>query len=299
MRTIEYLTDPVLRGYYWPGVGVGLAIAVMASPLSVLVVLRRLAFIGQGISHAAFGGVGLALVLGAVGVGVLASEPGRTGLIVAFCVAAALTISWLGERGRAARPDTAIGIVLVAAMAMGFILHRAAVQASQARGLPQPPGLEDVLFGAVLGVGAGDAATAWGAALLVLALLVTMRRDLVFWAFEPAAAEAFGVASARVRNVVMVLLSVTIVVGMQLAGVVLATALLVLPGAIALRLSARLWPVLAWSLASGLVGVAGGLVLSFELDQQPGPMIVLTLVGLFAIASIGGRWMGRRESVAA
>ncbi len=299
MRTIEYLTDPVLRGFYWPGVGVGLAIAVMAAPLSVLVVLRRLAFIGQGVSHAAFGGVGLALFLATLGLGAIAGEPGRTLVVVAFCIGAALLISWLGERGRAARPDTAIGIVLVGAMAIGFILHRAAVERTQAQGLPQPPGLEDVLFGAVLGVGPADAALAWLATLGVLATLVLMRRPLIFWAFEPAAAEAFGVRVPAIRNSVMVLLSITIVIGMQLAGVVLATALLVLPGAIALRLSARLWPVLAWAFASGLVGVAGGLVLSFELDQQPGPMIVLTLAAMFALATFAGRRTGRRETTPA
>jgi len=295
VRTIEFLTDPVLRGYYWPGVLAGLAVAALAAPLSVLVVLRRLAFIGQGVSHAAFGGVGVALALGAVGMTAAAVEPGRTGIILAFCVLSAYAIAWLGERSRVARPDTAIGIVLVASMAIGFVLHRYAAERARAGGQPAPPGLEDVLFGGVLGVGWFDAGVAGAVAVGVLVTLAWVRRDLVFWAFEPTAAEAFGVAVARVRNLVMILLAVAIVVGMQLAGVVLVTAMLVLPGAIALRLSARLWGVLAWAWASAILGVGAGLVLSFELDQQPGPMIVLAMTVMFGAASVaGGRLCGRK-----
>ena len=81
LRTIEYFTDPVLRGMYWPSVGTGLAVAALAAPLSVLVVLKRLAFIGQGISHAAFGGWGLASVLAGVGsAGVGAAGVGAAGV---------------------------------------------------------------------------------------------------------------------------------------------------------------------------------------------------------------------------
>ena len=72
MKTIEYLFGPN-SSLFWPGVIAGLAMAMMCSVLSVLVVLKRLAFIGQGISHAAFGGIGLAAVLGL-------REQARTGI---------------------------------------------------------------------------------------------------------------------------------------------------------------------------------------------------------------------------
>jgi ABC-type Mn2+/Zn2+ transport system permease subunit len=72
------------------------------------------------------------------------------------------------------------------------------------------------------------------------------------------------------------------VVAMRLAGVVLATAMLVLPGAIAMRMSRRLWVVFGLSIAGGLAGVAAGVVASFELDVAPGPAIVAVLALLFA-----------------
>ena len=67
MNTWKYLTDPVYAGMFWPAIVTGLAVAVLCSLLSVLVVIKRMAFIGQGISHAAFGGIGVAAVLGLVG----------------------------------------------------------------------------------------------------------------------------------------------------------------------------------------------------------------------------------------
>jgi ABC-type Mn2+/Zn2+ transport system permease subunit len=75
---------------------------------------------------------------------------------------------------------------------------------------------------------------------------------------------------------------------MQLAGVVLATALLILPGAAALHLSDRLRRVLGLALGAGVLGVLGGLVLSFESDWPTGPSIVAVLVGLYAAARIAG-----------
>ncbi|MCA9288978.1 MAG: metal ABC transporter permease, partial [Phycisphaerales bacterium] len=87
-----------------------------------------------------------------------------------------------------------------------------------------------------------------------------------------------------------------IVTIMRLAGVLLATALLVLPGATGLRLSDRLSGVMAWSLAAGVVGVMGGLVLSFEADLSPGPSIVLALVGVYVVACGVGLVAGRGAS---
>ena len=64
MKTFEYLSDPLMSSLFWPGVLAGIAIAILSAGLSVFVVVKRLSFIGQGISHAAFGGVGLAAILG-------------------------------------------------------------------------------------------------------------------------------------------------------------------------------------------------------------------------------------------
>src|SRR6266567_2957928 len=105
----------------------GIALATVCSLLSVVVVTKRMAFIGEGIAHAGFGGLGTALFLGLTGGGFTAGGTWKTDLVVlAFCLATALAIGMLTRR-RHVEPDSAIGIMLVAAMAWGVLmidLHR-------------------------------------------------------------------------------------------------------------------------------------------------------------------------------
>jgi ABC-type Mn2+/Zn2+ transport system permease subunit len=288
MNTLRYLGDPVLAGLYWPGVVTALAIAAMCSLLSVLVVLKRLAFIGQGISHAALGGIGVASALGLVvggglvprllGIGL--SQPVSQVLafvvVFVFCLGSAVLIAIVSARGRS-EPDTAIGIVLVGAMALGAILlHRA----------PGGVSWESFLFGSITAVTWTDAAIGWGCAVGVVGAMFLTRRKLVFWAFDPPVAQAMGVRECTISMLLLTLLTLATVTAMKLAGVVLATAMLVLPGAVALQLSARSSVVLVGALAAGVCGAWGGIVVSFELDWPTGPSIVCVLTSLYVLARV-------------
>ncbi len=283
MRTIEYLTSPDLASAFWAVVVTGLMIALFAGALSVLVVVKRLAFIGQGVSHAAFGGVGLAYLIGVGAGNGVGAGLGLLAVLLAFSLAAALGIAWLGERS-GARTDTAIGIVLAVSMALGFVLLREAGARAAVTGSPAPPAIEGVLFGSVASVSWFDAGLAAVTCLGVLGVLFLVRRPMLFWAFDERVCEAFGAPGNRMRILLLCLLAIAVVVTVKLAGVVLATALFVLPGAIALRLADRLWVVVGLALAAAVVGMLGGLVVSFELDLQVGPGVVLVLAGMYAIA---------------
>ncbi|MDX2146744.1 MAG: metal ABC transporter permease [Planctomycetota bacterium] len=281
MKTLEYLLEsPEL---YLPGCVAGVLVGATCALLSVIVSLKRLAFIGQGISHAAFGGMGFAAIAGlaTMSSGIAATTSiAQFGIVFSFCIAAALLVGLVSGRrsGRSrTHADTAIGVVLVASMALGSILG------SMSRG-----GViwESFLFGSLLATGWTEVGLAAICGTGVLLTLLALRRQIMFWTFDEPAAEAFGVDCERVRVVVLILLTVATVTAMKLAGVVLATALLVLPGATALRLSSRLAPVLVWSLMIALAGVAIGMVLSFELNWAPGSCIVLALTALFA-----GSWL--------
>lgn len=285
MKTVEYLFTPGLAPLFWPGVLAAVLIAALCAPLSPLVVLKKLSFVGQGVSHAAFGGVGLALY-GASLLGIGGWGPGMQAAVVVFAVAAGLWISVLSRRRGT---DTAIGIVLAVCMAVGFVLYRLAADRMAARGMAAPPGIENVLFGSVLSVGWVGVAATGVATIGVLTSIWWIRRPLIAWAFDEATAGSFGVNGARMRAVLLVLLSVAVVATMQIAGVVLATALLVLPGAIGLQISAKMRTVVFASLIAALVGVAGGLIVSFEFGVQTGPAIVLALVALFVLAKV---WPG-------
>jgi len=278
VNTWRYLTDPSLAGLYWPGIAAALALVLMCALLSVVVVLKRLAFIGQGISHAAFGGVGIAAIAGLAATGAAPAPMHGVPqflIVLGFCVGAALLIGFLTDRG-AARADTVIGIVLVASMAIGAILI-----ARSRNNLSW----ESFLFGSLLSVNRADAVMGWALAALTLAGLWLMRRSLIFWAFDEPAAVAFGVRAAPVKMLLMLLLAGATVTAMKLAGVVLATALLVMPGAIALRLSVRLASVLLLSVAAAAAAILGGIVVSFEFDLPTGACIVCVMTVLYALAA--------------
>jgi ABC-type Mn2+/Zn2+ transport system permease subunit len=211
-------------------------------------------------------------------------------------IGASAAIAGLSRRGTGVGADTAIGIVLVASMAIGFLLHAEAAEISASKGVPRGPGIESILFGSIIGVGWSEAIVAWAVALVVLFAVFLLRRQFVFWAFDEPVAPAFGVPADRVRVVVLVLLALAIVSTMRLAGVVLATAMLVLPAATALQVSDRLGRVVWLSVACGVLSVAVGVLASMELDAQVGPAIVLVLCAIFGIARAAALVRNRRRS---
>jgi ABC-type Mn2+/Zn2+ transport system permease subunit len=175
-------------------------------------------------------------------------------------------------------------------MSLGAVLLSSSVQ----RGTTGGATYESILFGQILSVPVMDAAIAIGAAGVSVAVLWLIRRPLLLWSFDPTAAAAAGVPARALRLGLMVLLAVAIVTAMRLVGVVLASALLVLPGATALRLSERLSRVVALACVSGLVGLIGGVSAAIRLDWPAGATIVLALTALFAIASAWSA-VGRRS----
>jgi zinc transport system permease protein len=258
-----------------------LMISLMGGALSIFVVLKRLAFIGQGISHAAFGGVGIALLLGVHGAST-AGAIGQLTIVVAFSILAALWIAAL-SRSHKGRTDTAIGVVLSASMALGFVLftvseskHDHDDHGHAAHGHEDKHHLiEDILFGNILETDWNKATIAIIASLAILAFTWFIRRKLIFWAFDQPVVDAFGLSSKKLTNTFLITLAIAIVMSMQIAGVVLAAAILVLPGAAALNLTAKLKPAFTYAILIALAGAGLGLILGFKAHYPVGPAIVL------------------------
>lgn len=271
-----------------PGVIVALLVALIGGLLSPVVVLKRLAFVGQGVAHAAFGGVGLAAVLG------FASTRGvdpvaRTAIVAAFSIAAGLLVSHLAQRTHR-RTDTAIGIVMTASMALGFVLYRLAAERTRAHAGAPLPAIEGVLFGELLAISQTAAWTTAGVVAAIACVLFWTRRPVLLWAFDEQACAPAGLHTARYATLVLVLLAGAVVLAVQVAGVVLATAALVLPGATALRLTRSLVPAFALSVVVAVVTVAVGLLLSFRLDWPPGATIALTQCAAWLAAALATGW---------
>jgi len=308
MKLLEYFTSADAFSLILAPLLAGLCVAVLCAVLSVLVVLKRLAFVGQGVSHSAFGGIGLAAVASVLAI--IVAGPGSTlatvlgqgaagefAIIVGFCIAAALGMSAVGQGGGRAgsdsaarggvRVDTGIGLFLVGSMAAGALLMQYAGALARSRGLSEPArSWESILFGSLVTANMADVQIT---AIVMVCSLLTLwlcRRPVLFYAFDETSAPVFGVPVRAVRTLMMVLLAVATVTAMKVCGVVLATALLVVPGAIALKLSRRVWSVMALSVVCAVASVLAGLGLSIELDAQTGPCIVLVLCAGFALCTL-------------
>lgn len=264
-------------------------VALIGAPLSVFVVLKRLAFIGQGVSHAAFGGVGVALVLGVAGATMLSSMM-QLLIVLGFSIGAALLISALGRTSRG-RLDTAIGIVLSASMALGFVLFTIAEsrhdhdEHGHAHGAhaDEHHVIEEILFGNILDTNWNSVWATLAGAAIILSLLWWARHKIIFWCFDEPVCNTYGVRSVRAGNLLLVLLSIAVVLSMQVVGVILAGAVLVLPGAAALHLSSKLRGVMVWAIAIALLGTFIGFAIGSQTAWPIGPSIVL----VYAAAYLG------------
>ncbi|HYF13870.1 MAG TPA: metal ABC transporter permease [Phycisphaerales bacterium] len=279
---LRFLTDPALADFGRPALFAGVGIAALCGLLSVLVVLKRMAFIGQGVSHSALGGLGVAAAAGVLGASTGLDLVWQFAIVGGFCLASGLLMGVLTRRDEGAEADTAIGVVLVGSMSIGSLLLKAFSRGSVE--------WESFLFGAILGVSWAEAWMAWALAAVTLGVLWYFRRPLVFWAFDGATARAMGVREGAMNLLLLTLLTLATVAVMRLAGVVLATAMLVLPGAAALRVSRRSGTVMTLAAVFSLAGAVGGLLVAFERDWLPGASIVCVLCAIYAACwAIGAR----------
>jgi manganese/iron transport system permease protein len=257
--------------------------------LSVLVVSRRWAFIGEGISHSGFGGAGTAWLLA-----LLFPRLNQSWLpyacVIIFCLLTAAAIGYLSFRQRV-NSDAAIGIFMVASLAWGFL----AAEIFRARFHANPTGFEDLLFGQQMGtLSAQYAISTLMLSTAIVITLIALNKEILYYCFDPVMAEASGVRAGFIHHLLIMLVALTIVLGVRVAGSVLVTALLVLPGATALLLSDRLRIVVVASVIIGALGGACGVLLNFRWRFVPaGPAIVLTLFLLFVATYIATKLRGR------
>ncbi len=258
----------------------GLAVAVLAGALcglvGVYVVLKGMSYIGHGLSHAIFGGFAASSLLG---VNLLAGA-GLWGVV------SGLMISGVTRR-RAIGADAAIGVITTASFAFGLVLF--------ARFGGSGPSFDAALFGSILGVSRTDVAAVAAVSALAVAVVVLGYRSLLFTTFDPEVAEASGVRTGRVDAVLMLVLSLAILATMQVLGVTLVAATLVIPATVARMLTSSFARMLLLATAIGAACGFVGMNLSYHLDVQSGPAIVLVGAVLFAVVFALTGVRGRRR----
>jgi manganese/iron transport system permease protein/iron/zinc/copper transport system permease protein len=254
----------------------GLIIATLAGALcgliGVFVVLRGMSYIGHGLSHAVFGGAALAAVLNLnyfIGAGF-------------WGLASGLMIGRV-SRKRIIGADAAIGVITTASFAMGLALQARFGQAKRS--------IDAVLFGNVLGVFTSDILAVAGVGILSVVVIVGLYRKLLFATFDPEVAGVSGVSVPAMEAVLMVLLSATILVTVRVIGVLLISALLVLPAVTARLLTNSFGRMLWLSPVLGAIFGGIGMYISWYADVPSGAVIILagTLVFIAAYSAVGVR----------
>jgi len=264
MNILDFLVEPLTLPFMLRAVVVTVIAAAVCALLSCWLVLLGWSLIGDAISHAVLPGVVLAYIFGA---------PFAVGAVVAALVAVAL-IGGVQHSGRV-REDAAIGIVFTTLFALGLVLISVT---------PSNTDLNHILFGNVLGVSWADVTQVAILAVLVAAMLLIKRRDFVLYAFDPGFARAVGLRPRLLGALLLVMLALTSVVALQIVGVVLVVAMLVIPGSTARLLTDRFVLMLGVSVGVSLAGTLTGLYASYYLDVSPGGAVVVTQGLLFAIA---------------
>jgi manganese/iron transport system permease protein/iron/zinc/copper transport system permease protein len=283
MSGVAVLAIDVLKPFEFEFFRNGIIVATLAGALCGVVgsyvVLRNMSYIGHGLSHAIFGGYAVAALLGIN----LFLGAGAWGLL------AALTIGVI-VRSRPIGSDAAIGVVTTAAFAFGLVI----LQIYGSNG----PNADALLFGNVLGVTIADVWLIIGVSICALAFIFLGYRQLLFTTFDAEVAKATGVNTGLIDGLLMVLLSATVISTLNVLGVTLIAASLVVPAVVARMLTDSFARML---ILAGVIGAVSGFVgmnASYHLDVASGPTIVLTSAVFFIVAFAAGVPLRRRIGVA-
>jgi zinc transport system permease protein len=259
--SIDILADTFL----WRALAAGIGVALVAGPLGSFVVWRRMAYFGDTLAHSALLGVALGFLLG------IDLQIG----IVATCVALAVLLVGL-QRQQTLGTDTLLGILSHSALSIGLVavafLHGLRVD------------LMGYLFGDILAVGPMDLLWIYGGAVAALGILAAIWRPLLAMTVHEELARAEGVPVARVRLAFMLVMAVTVAIAMKVVGVLLITALLIIPAATARRFARTPEQMAALAILVGCLAVIGGLGASLFLDTPSGPSVVVCAAALFALS---------------
>lgn len=248
----------------------GLLVAVLCSAVGMFVVLKRLAFIGVGVSHASFGGVAIGFFLGI--------DPLLSALV--FSTGMAVLIGWMSRTGRMSE-DSAIGIMFSVSMALGVLLVGLTTGYTV--------DLFGYLFGNILSVTSEDLLYTLALSAIVLGCVGAFYHQLVYLSFDEEGARASGVPVGALYYMLLVLIALTVVVAIKVVGIVLVSALLIIPAASSLQVLGRLRSCMIAATGLGIFSVLSGLVGSYYFDLATGGTIVLVCGLLFALSFAIGR----------
>lgn len=242
----------------------GVAVALVAGPLGSFAVWRRMAYFGDTLAHSALLGVTFGVLLDI-----------NLNLAVALgCLLLALILVAL-QQNRFLATDTLLGILSHSTLALGLLCVSFF---SDSR-----IDLMAYLFGDILAVSQADVISVWAIACVVLGILVWLWRPLLAITVHEELAQVEGVPVARVRTVLMLMMALVIAIAMKVVGVLLITALLIIPAAASRRLARTPEQMAVVAGVVGVMAVMAGLAASYWWDSPAGPAIVLSAALVFVL----------------
>lgn len=248
----------------------GLMVAVVCALIGVFTVLRGLSLLSDGLAHVSFAGIALGLVLNIF----------PLGLALAAAVLGAVGIQILRERGWA-KGDVAIGLFFTAGLALGIAL------VSRGRGLNVS--VSGYLFGSILTVTGRDLQWVLALGLVLVLLIAAFYKELLYVAFNEEAARVSGLPVRAIGFGASALTGATVVLAARIVGVLLVSALIIVPAAAALHLARSFRGTLAAAAVLGMLAVAVGLYSSYAWDVAAGASIALASLGLYVVVFLARR----------
>ncbi|HEX7503761.1 MAG TPA: metal ABC transporter permease [Syntrophales bacterium] len=261
MDLLEYLQ----YGFIQRALLCGTFIALLCSTLGVILVLRRFSLIGDGLAHVTFGSVALGLLFRIY----------PLYISIPVVMLSSLGILKLTQRARL-YGDAAIGIVSSFGIAGGVIL------ASVAGGFNVD--LFSYLFGNILAIGPEELYISITLSVVVLAVIFLYFNEIFSMTFDEEFAHVSGIGTERLNTILALLTAITVVLTMSVVGIMLVSALLILPAVTALQLARSFRGAMLIAACVSLIAVIGGIFLSLILNLPTGATIVMTGIVIFLAA---------------
>lgn len=263
MSLLDLLLEPLQFDFMVRALVTTVIAAIVCALLSCWLVLVGWSLMGDAVSHAVLPGVVIAYVLGA---------PFALGALVFGFLAVALIGAIRGTSR--IKEDAAIGIVFTTLFALGLVLISVT---------PSNTDLNHIIFGNILGVSQADLVQIAVLATIAFVILVLKRRDLTLYAFDPMHAHAIGLSPRFLGALLLGLLALTAVVALQVVGVILVVAMLIIPGATAHLLTDRFGRMLVIAPVLSAACSVLGIYLSYWLDAASGGLVVLVQGAAFLL----------------
>lgn len=265
---MEFIHDAMQYEYLANALYACILAGITCGIVGTYVVCRRLVFLSGGITHASFGGLGIAFYLGA--------NPIAGAML--FAVASSLGIEWAGSRGRI-REDSAIGIIWSVGMALGalFMSLRPGYTSGD---------LASYLFGSIITVTRADVAALGVLTAAVVAGAALWLRQIMYVAFDRTFARSQGIRTGAVSYIMAAVIAVTIVLSIRIMGIVLLISLLTMPVVIANTLTRSYRAIALWATVAAVAGNVAGLILSYYFEVPPGAAIIFVLTFALIIVKL-------------